>query len=215
MKLSFVLLVIFILSFNSFASDKQIVFKWGVFRVTEDKKVEVIDVDDNPFLNKNDRFRVYFEPVKNAYIYLYMLDSAGDLFNIFPDDFNLFDDNYAESKGFMLPDYSSSYGFDPGSGEEKFYLVVSNNRLKELEIVTRKYTNVFNNNSSSNKVRKYKMEILKEITSLIRKNTGEIVSIAEKPMPIAGGIKAIGGDSVIVTEISAESFYSKTFKINH
>ncbi|HBD94041.1 MAG: hypothetical protein A2015_17345 [Spirochaetes bacterium GWF1_31_7] len=203
--------------FNFFSQDisSTIQFKWGV--LTLDKKTNKtvgLNFSKPVQLSEGDDIRIYLEPVKNAFIYLYLLDSNNDLMLLFPENFTQFSKNYS-NKPYYIPDAESWFTIDENSGTEEFYLIASKVRQPELESLTGKLQKESEKSTpNSNKINELKKSIIDELARL-RKENSTNVAVAEKPVSTAGTTRSIGEVTTNATEVLTENFYAKTLRLEH
>lgn len=222
-KRALVFLIIFIvaieLGLNPLAESEQneiICFNW-VFAVKDAQgQIKAIDFNTRTKLTSKDLFKIFLQPIKNAYIYLYFYDSEKQLSLIFPKSIDFFSGNYGPGVKYFIPEHAKWFSVNDSSGVEKFFLIVSKDRLYKLEDLTKEYATIYNDGSSSSyKINAAKQKVLDEMTNIKQQNSTFAV-LAEKPIPIAGSIR--GENAKIEScaiHVEAEVFYAKTIRLEH
>lgn len=160
--------------------NKNLNFKWAVLRLDTNNKYEIISNQKRPQLSSEDLIKIFIQPITNAYVYVYLLDSRNELKLLFPTGIDYFDSDYEFGKNYYIPIGENFFAIDEHKGTEKLYLLASAERLKELESLTGEYLN-----ASGNKKITAKSEILKEIKRL-KTHFSMSSSSSERPIPIAG-----------------------------
>ncbi|HOV14999.1 MAG TPA: DUF4384 domain-containing protein [Spirochaetota bacterium] len=210
-----VIFFLFLFIFFSLSDEKteKIIFKYGLF-VKNEKNIEMsYDFKGYLKLTFGDFFKIYIEPISNVYIYLYLLDSDGNLLLIFPENFDFFKNDYKMSKVFLEPDDNEWFSLDEKSGEEEFHLIASKERQTNLENLTIKYQESIDKKKKNDEIEKLKISIIEEITNIKKLNSPNTV-FAEKPSALSGTTKGVKKDKY-VQEIITDNTYVKTFKIQH
>ena len=151
------------------------------------------------------------------FFYLIYQSSQGDVSVLFPYRFNLLDDGYHISGSYYIPKGDQWFELDEYTGTEKFFLLATANRLSELEDLINEYESA----DKSNKITIGEKIILE--TRRLRKKHRNFKSHVEKPVTIIGKMrgtektKAAGLKDIAdyATEISANTFFIRTFTIDH
>ena len=189
-------------------------FKWAVLRLNPSNQYEVLNDLKRPQLSSEDLIKIYIQPITNAYVYVYLLDSRNELQLIFPGSLDFFDSDYKFGEDYYIPiGEKNFFAIDEHKGTEKLYLLASVERLKELESLTREFSN-----ASGGKKITAKAEVLKEIKGL-KTRFSKSSSSSEKPIPIAAAFRTRGLESstgnLNATHVNAANFYSKTIRLEH
>jgi Domain of unknown function (DUF4384) len=211
-----IFIFILIVFFNSAvfsADDTNIVFKWSFLKKAPNGTIESIDFNKDVTFNKDDQLKITINPIKNAYFYLYYVDNNNELNILFPDNF---DAPYKMDVIYNIPGNKEDwFVFDAQKGIDRFYMLVSYNRLTKLEKLSKEYQKLVTNKSNTDKINNAKKDLLDEILNL-RANYSKFKVFAEKPTSIAGVSRGIGGDSKdTMIYVEADKFYGKIFRINH
>ncbi len=90
-------------------------------------------------LQQEDNYRISVKPASNSYLYIFQLNSEGNLMKLFPDDENGIGNPLEGSKQLMLPGENEWYHLDERTGEESVYLCISQEKSDELLQMYRKY----------------------------------------------------------------------------
>ncbi len=135
---------------------------------------------------------------------------------LFPDSFDLFaKTSYAQTR-YFIPDGDDWFTLDNAKGTERFYLVASSERLRNLESLVSSLQKIASDQKSTVAAKgAARQAVLDEIRRLIKEHS-QLAAAAEKPVTIAGGTRGIN-DTVakLATRIEAAGFYSKTFRLEH
>jgi hypothetical protein len=218
-KIYKIFLICFLFSLNLiyiFPEDTKISFKWAFLKQLKDGKIETLDFSKDITLTKDDKFKISITPLKNVYIYLLYLDYNNELSILFPDSL---DQNTKYDINYTIPESENEwFQFDNGSGTDKFYLLASNVKLKNLDNLIKEYTKIVeSNNPPENKINASKKNIMDEVQNL--KNTNSKYTVfAEKPTSIAGTSRGALDKKLsqaTMIQVDAEVFYAKILRINH
>lgn len=193
-------------------------FQWAfiaIKRVTEGLRPEAITRDTT--LKSGDQIKFYVKLKNRCYVYLIYHSSQGELNVLFPYRFKQLNKEYYAVGSYYVPKGDQWFELDEHVGLETFYLLASAKRLYELEELVNDY-------ESADKAKKleFKGRILTEIRKL-RKQNFKFKTSAERPAAIIGNLRGTEEVKVAVTreladsaiEISADTFYSRTFTIDH
>ncbi len=221
----FLTLVILLLSAGSLISEVSadqnqgpLKFSWAFVGYSKgDSGGELVSIEQDVKLKSGDKFKFFFEMMQSGYVYLIMQSSQQDIDLLFPEKLNKYDAPTPPGGAFYVPSGANWFQLDDQHGQERFYVLVSMNRLLELEVLLKGYQATDGASKAA-----YKDKILKEIRSLRWKNR-KFKKSAERPVAIMGqtrGVKkATIPDSKSVSEmataIEAENFFSRTFTIDH
>ena len=150
-------------------------------------------------------------------MYLIYQSSQKDLMVLFPYRFKASGKDYPIAGNHYIPKGDQWFELDEFTGQEKFYLLASVNRLHDLETLVNAYESADKNNKAG-----FRQKIIAEIRSL-RKKHRKFKTYAEKPVIVIGNMrgtektKAVGlkdlADHAI--EISTTNFFSRTYTIDH
>ncbi len=187
-------------------------FNWAFVKRAPNGFPRAIDFSEKLAISSGDLFKICIQPVKNAYVYLFLHDAGGDLQLLFPGRFEDFDSRTYSSAPAFIPAGDNWFTLDSTRGTERFYLFASSTRLSSLESLTIAYLKTAQGKNSGDAARQ---AVLDEMARL-RKAHSQLTTAAEKPVMIAGGTR--GADEAtakLATQITASSFYTKTFRLPH
>ncbi len=192
---------------------QNISFNWSIVHTDKKGQKKVLNIKKDISLSSGDLLKIFIQPIKNVYVYLYLLDSEDNLTLIFPHKIEDLDNNYVLGQEYNIPEGDSWFSLDESRGTETFYLLASSERLRTLEALTKEYVN-----SSENAKEAVKTKILAEIKNTLRHFSPLASLFSEKPISIAGTFRSSKeeknlADSAI--QIKAKNFYSKTIRIEH
>jgi hypothetical protein len=222
----FILLIIsavnIFLTASDNTSDNKILFNFGIIQKDQNQMLKRIELGKTKDLTAKDKICIFINPVKNVFIYLYLVDSENSLSLLFPDNIDFFNNAYKTGNSYFLPAREKWYDFDENKGIEKFILLASPNRLGKLEELTKKHQNLIQQNKVEKKeIIIAKQDVLDEIAKIKMTNSKFIV-FAEKPTVISGTVRGIKDDfkellykKELVYKIEAEKFYSKSIELEH
>jgi hypothetical protein len=193
--------------------DVKISFKWAFLKQSKSGTIEAVDFSKEVSFTKDDKLKISINPLKSAYVYLYYVDFNNDLFVIFPEKF---DADYKTDKTYYIPENEGEwFTFDEGHGLDKFYLLASFSRLKDLENLTKEFMSLSDNKKTSpDKLANAKKALIDEILNL-RLSYSKFTVYAEKPTSIAGTSRGISDVKITMLGIEANKFYGKVLRINH
>jgi hypothetical protein len=190
-----------------------IVLKWAFIHRSPAGDKEVINFSGRPLHNvtSKDELQIYFQPLTELYLYLFLYDTHRDLYPLFPDSADYYRKNgLLEGEEYYLPSKYDWFAWDGSKGRETFYLLVSTKRLSKLEGLIKRYLD-------SNGDSRLQAELYKEVRK-IQKEKSKLSTVSEKPVAIAGTIRTRGLDSDISGDaimVEAKDFYGKTLRLNH
>ena len=197
---------------------EKIIFRWAFCALKKsDAKQNPVVIRRDSVLKSGDRIKFYLKPVSSCYPYLLYQSSQGGLSVLYPARFKQLD-----SQGFLngeqyIPEGNQWFELDEHTGREKFYLLVSIERLVALETLVNQY-------ESADRTKKTALadKITEEIRNL-RKHHLKFKTYAEKPVTIIGNLR--GGEKAVrvqtkdiadyAVEISTTTFFSRTYTIDH
>jgi hypothetical protein len=201
------------------SDQKKVVFHWamGAGRNTAEGGSKFESITANTTLNSGDRVKFYIKPITKCFIYLICRNSQGNLLLLFPYRLNETPIGEQFSKGYLIPEGAQWFEFDEHTGKETFILLSSLERLARLEVLITSYETAPNDRKTE-----LGSQILSEIDSLRGKNS-KLKSFAERPLSIIGQVRGAARPESVSTidladyavEISADTFYSRTFTIDH
>jgi hypothetical protein len=197
--------------------DANVKFQWafGALKKANGSKFEAIAKDTD--LKSGDQIKFFLKVNKTCFVYLIYRSSQGELSVLFPQRFKLLSAEYTVSGDHYIPKGDEWFELDEHTGEERFYLLASVERLLELETLINDYESA----DAAKKPPRAK-KILSEIRKL-RKQHLKFRTYAERPVNIIGNLRGTekaetaGAHDIakFAVEISADTFYSRTFTIDH
>jgi len=197
--------------------DANLQFQWafGALKKANGSKFEAIDRDT--VLKTGDQIKFFLNVDKNCFVYLIYSSSQGELSVLFPYRFKLRSSEYTLAGHHYIPGGNQWFELDEHTGEEKFYLLASANRLTQLEAMINDYES-----ADAAKKPTLAQAVLAEIRKL-RKEHLKFKTYAERPVNIIGNLRGTEKAETaepqdiakFAVEISADTFYSRTFTIDH
>ena len=199
------------------AQEANLKFQWafGALKKANGSKFEAVTRDT--VLKSGDQIKFFLNVNQNCFVYLIYRSSQGDLSILFPRRFQLLSAEYTAAGNHYIPTDDQWFELDEHTGEERFYLLASVKRLTDLEAFVNDY-------ESADKAKKPPLakKILAEIRKL-RKQHLKFKTYAERPVNIIGNLRGaektekagVRDIAKFAVEISADTFYSRTFTIDH
>jgi hypothetical protein len=199
-----------------YAEDISIRFSWAFVHQGKDEIVKAIDYDRNIVrLESGYKIKIYFKAFNACYFYVYLHDSQRDLFLLFPESLNTSRNHLQINKRHSLPKNNNWFFLDENSGIEVFYLIVSADRLRNLEEITARFLNTAKRARINDSILTKKHRVLDEIRRII-KESSYLAGAVEKPIAFAGDFRGIGEDDEFFGKsIEAENVYVKTIRLEH
>ena len=192
-------------------------FQWafGALKKANGSKFEAVTKDTD--LKTGDQIKFFLKVNQDCFVYLIYRSSQGELAVLFPHRFILKRAEYTVAGNHYIPKGDQWFELDEHTGEERFYLLASNKRLMDLEALVNDYES-----ADSAKKQALAKTILAEIRKLRRQHL-KFKTYAERPVNIIGNLRGTekaetAGPHDIAkyaVEISADTFYSRTFTIDH
>lgn len=193
-------------------------FNWAFVGYSKgDSSAELIHIDGDISLKSGDKFKFYFEMMQKGYVYLIMLSSQSEIFLFYPRDLKQYESPPRPTGAMFIPAGTDWFQLDDQIGKERFYLLVSKNRLTGLEALLNNY---------SAAAAKDKPALSKAVVKKIRKLRWEhrqFKQDAERPGLMMGRTRgfdtATMPDAAAVSDLAkayvADTFFSRTFTIDH
>lgn len=193
-------------------------FKWAfLYKQADNEDPQTIDYQSiSTQLTSGDQIKIYFRPISNAYIYFFLQDAQEELYLLFPEvisDFNRF---YSYNKNYYVPGGDNWFFLDDVHGTEKFYLLVSNERLTGLENLMENYLEYYYSNPvSEDALMETRQMVIEEIKRIrLEQAMGE--NLREDIVLVACDFRGIGDlYEFNAVEVEADRFYAKTIRIEH
>ena len=192
-------------------------FQWafGALKKANGSKFEAVTKDTD--LKTGDQIKFFLKVNQDCFVYLIYRSSQGELAVLFPHRFKLKSAEYTVAGNHYIPKGDQWFELDEHTGEERFYLLASKKRLMDLEALINDYES-----ADPSKKQALAKTILAEIRKL-RKQHLKFKTYAERPVNIIGNLRGTekadtAGPHDIAkyaVEISADTFYSRTFTIDH
>ncbi|MBC2734823.1 MAG: DUF4384 domain-containing protein [Desulfobacteraceae bacterium] len=177
---------------------------------------KLIAVDRDLALHSGDRLKFMVSQKTPCFVYLFHLSGKKELTLLYPPEFN--DDAVQPGVVVLVPPDDRWFALDEETGTEKFYLLACHRRLSQLEDRYLHYLSVDKDADRQAAVE----DIVETIKGLRRQHLRNTAPV-ERPIHLGGGFR--GGEepirsfppdlSAIAVEISASTFYSRTFTIDH
>ena len=192
-------------------------FQWafGALKKANGSKFEAITKDTD--LQTGDQIKFFLKANDNCFVYLIYRSSQGELSILFPHRFKLQRAEYTVAGNHYIPKGDQWFELDEHTGEERFYLLASKKRLMDLEALINDYES-----ADAAKKPALAKTILAEIRNLRKKHL-KFKTYAERPVNIIGNLRGTEKAETatphditkFAVEISADTFYSRTFTIDH
>ena len=195
--------------------EQDVCFRWAFGAIVKhEREPKFVAITRDTTLKTGDLFKMFVELKKNCFVYVIYHSAQGEVQMLFPYNLQQFRTNYQTFKQYFIPQGDEWFELDEHVGCETFYLLASAQRLHLLETLTRDY-------GSSKPAKKQELaeQILAEIRRLKWRHR-KFKTFAERPAQVVatirGSQKTVRPDvSSIAVEISAKTFYGRTFTIEH
>jgi hypothetical protein len=191
------------------------VYAFGAY-VGPQGKGKVVSLQNETTLHSGDRLKLFVEPKAELYFYLVHLSSQGDLTPLFP--VHSKPARIAPGSQVFIPEGSQWFELDGHPGLEKFFMLVSAERLDRLEELCGRHLALKDKSEAQSSAD----AILNEIKRLQQQHQ-QLSAPAEKPVRIGGNVRAplpsdapeVPDVTPLAAEVTAPGFFSRTFSIDH
>ena len=209
-----VLLVAAVAGLGAQAAD--MAFNWAFVKRATDGSPAPVVFSERVAVAAGDLFKIYIEPVRSTFVYLFLYDAQGALQLLFPERFDVFTEPSYLQKQYFIPEGENWFSLDNAKGIERFYLLASRERLTRLETLALAHQKAAGDGKSSAAViGAARQAVLDEIARLRTKHS-QLRIAAEKPVTIAGAMRGLNAAVAKEgTRIEAAEFYTKTFRLEH
>lgn len=199
-------------------NERGIKFLWAFGAIKNTVNGSVFrSIDRDTALKTGDQIKFFIRLDSQCFVYLIYRSSQNEIKTLFPRRFEIEGHEYDISQNYYIPIGNQWFELDDHVGQEKFYLLASTDRLKELEAIINQYesTDPARQPVVANKIQ---LEIRK-----LRKQYFTLKSYAERPVNIIGALRGTGQSAKdgshdvanFAIEISADTLFSRTFTIDH
>ncbi|MGI9536387.1 MAG: DUF4384 domain-containing protein [Desulfocapsaceae bacterium] len=182
--------VLFTISTEAPVFAEKISFRWAIL-ADSTEGMRPLDFTGSPIVFSGTALQLYIEHLNNCHVYLYLLDSSSRLTPIYPPQKGYYDYGFPRGPR-LVPPADQSFTFVPPAGTETMLLIVSAERLFQLE----ELTEIFNQNPDQMGQQEL---LLQEIEDML-KGEGSRARAAE------------GLEKVIVKYTTADGIKEKRFK---
>ena len=190
--------LLLIINFNASASggrediqarDVNSRFDWTFLCKDANGNIRSLEYNEIFDITSDNEYQITINLKKKVYVYIYIADSQDNLFLLFPHDFSLFDRSYEVEKNYVIPEKDSWLSLLPDTHIQKFYIIATFNRQKELENLTRSYLALLDDPAATrnHKIRA-RISVHNKLINLELDSSFFIIS-AEKQLPIAGDVQ--------------------------
>ena len=192
-------------------------FLWAFGAIVESNHAKrLISVRKDIVLHSGDRIKFFINTKSECFIYLFLHNAQGELLMLLPS--KLSSARILSNQKIYIPGGDAWFKLDEETGAERFFLLASTKRLKNIESLYRNHLGL----TEWSEIESSSQSILTEIKNLKRKHR-TLTAAAERPMRLGGNFRGFHDDdkdtlpdiSQIAVEISALKFYSRTFTIDH
>ncbi|MFH1981676.1 MAG: DUF4384 domain-containing protein [Pseudomonadota bacterium] len=179
---------------------------------------ELVPITQDTALASGDYFKFYIEKDAPCHIYLVYLSAEKEIHLLFPTNFSQGTPPPEVAVPYYVPHGKHWFRLDTNTGEERFYLLASSDRLIALEEL---FTGLATATDDADKDL-LRVKIKGEIRRLRWENRN-FQRAAERPVAIMGQLRGLPGNDMpppqkvsdLATMISSQNFYSKAFTIDH
>ena len=160
---------------------------------------ELKTIKNGDTLRSGDHYKIVFTPDKDCYVYIFQIDSSGQIFQLFPMEsfrgirVNQFNP-VKQGKKYVLPSPDKAFLLDKKVGIERLYFIASHEQNKELESLYAELTTAVTRKNSSgvkdtrSKLDKYftrrgiKVVSSKQSTQVPWRETGDVFSVMSQEL---------------------------------
>lgn len=168
-------------------------------------------------LKTGDRLKMMVQLDKTGYVYVLHQDAGEEITLLFPNGLEQFDSDYRIGQAYYVPRGEDWYELDGKTGREVFTLIVSPERLTDLEKLYTCYAS-----SQGEQRGEWKKRLQDEIRAL-KKQQLELAAPAERPVTIGGTVRGLQKPLVkerpdvasIANPIQSDGIVVKVFSIDH
>jgi hypothetical protein len=176
----------------------------------------IIPLQNETTLQSGDRLKLFVEPKTGLFFYLVHLSSQGDLTPLFPVDSK--PARMAPGTQVFIPEGSQWFELDAHPGLEKFFMLVSAERLERLEELCGRHLALKDKSEAQASADAIQNEIKR-----LQQQHQQLSAPAEKPVRIGGNVRGplppegqeVPDVTPLAAEVTASGFYSRTFSIDH
>ncbi|MGA2976202.1 MAG: DUF4384 domain-containing protein [Spirochaetia bacterium] len=198
------------------AEDAKLAFNWAFVKQAADGSAVPIDFKERVNIVPGDLFKIHIQPIQNAFVYLFLQEANGDLDLLFPASFDVFEGHAYQQTPFFIPEGDDWFTLDNAKGTERFTLIASTARLKQLEALVLAFQKTAANTQSTAAAKSAAQQAVLDEIARLRKEHSQLAVAAEKPVTIAGGTRGINATvQKMATRIEATGFYYKLFRLEH
>ena len=191
-------------------------FRWALVGAKKSAKDwKIFSVRKDTALKTGDNLMFYFEPSSACYVYLFLHDSQGKIHLLLPSSSEKMSTPLSTAERYFVPQRGSGMELDENLGDETFFLIVSSDRLKNLEAA---YKEIETDYAGTRKM-------LNEIRLVLKKGAGISGFAAVVPESMGGTLRGIGSDlQKVLGKIDFEKYafgihsnnlYTKKIVIEH
>jgi hypothetical protein len=138
-------------------------FRWAFVAMKKQNGDEkLVRVTRDTPLKSGDQLKMCLELVKKCFVYVFYHGSKDELRLLFPYDIEMFPADYDVPQKYYIPQGKFWLELDENTGLEKFYLLGSAQRLRELEALYRQYAA----EADSTKQKELANKVLNEIKTI-------------------------------------------------
>ena len=211
-------LVILILLSGVIHSDEEIIINLAfLYKQGTNDIRSVLPDESSTILKPGNEIKIYLRPIKNAYIYLFLLDASENLYLLFPQRISYFDLFYEYNTTYSFPQGNEWARLDNMEGIEEFIVIAASQMLAKLEKLLVSYNNLFNKKErNEGKLAKLRYGVLEEIQRLKHEFSQFRRKAKEKLIKVAVKIRSTDEmEEIPMFEITAKAFYIKTIRIHN
>jgi hypothetical protein len=176
-------------------------FRWAFGALTgPTTSRQLVRVTDEMMLRSGDQLKMLVSPVSPCFVYVLHQDPRGELTVLLPAPAGAFPAVHHTGAPQLIPAGDDWLELDDATGIERIYLVASSTRLARLETLLKKNA---------------RTEVINELMSLRKQHA--TVDWVERPVTIGGQVRGSKRPDIasMATEISAKTFFSRVFIIDH
>lgn len=170
-----------------------------------------LSITDDITLRTGDEIQMFLSPISPCFVYVLHEDPAGGMTVLFPGTLSAFPPGYGAGKRFYVPAETVWLQLDSTTGVERIYLVVSPQRLTQLEALLQRAGGAGDTKARRN-------QVVAELARLTKQSSRQW---SERPVTIGGQVRGVPAKPVYpniadyAVEITSPGFFSRVFVIEH
>lgn len=199
--------------------DPDVSFRWAFAAMSvQDGKKVMQPITQDVALKSGDQIKMMVELQRKCFVYIFHHNQDDGLKLLFPYSLQQFESDYQPGRRYYVPLGNEAwFRLDRHPSREVFYVVASSKRLDELEKSYVRYESA--DAASKSDAAKAVLDQIREL----RREHRELVSPAERPVPIGGALRSVEkvedanrfDIAAFADDILSTGFVARTYTIEH